>query len=125
MIYTNKMRIFYAKIRFATKIPKNQCCTTSTKGRCDTSHGQAQMDTDTQNISVDQYNQREDNVQHFENCASALATQNKREVLKTILQPFCKTLLLSGRYVARRRHPTPITDCIFHLTNDLRCYFFR
>ena len=28
------------KIRFATKIPKNQCYTTSTKGRCDTSHGQ-------------------------------------------------------------------------------------
>ena len=33
MIYTNKMRIFYTKIRFATKILKNQCCTTSTKGR--------------------------------------------------------------------------------------------
>ena len=52
MIYTNKMRIFYTKNTLRYKIPKNQGCTTSTKGRCDTSHRQAQIDTDTQNTYI-------------------------------------------------------------------------
>ena len=49
MIYTNKMQIFYTKIRFATKICKVLFI----------SHGRARIDTDMRNISVDQCNQWE------------------------------------------------------------------
>ena len=49
MIYTNKMQIFYTKIRFVTKICKVLFI----------SHGRARMNTDTRNISVDQCNQWE------------------------------------------------------------------
>ena len=59
MIYTNKMRIFLYKNTLRYKNTKKLMLTTSTKGRCNTSHGRARTNTDTQNISVDQCNQWE------------------------------------------------------------------
>ena len=50
MIYTNKMRIFLYKNTLRYKNTKKSMLYNEHKGRCNTSHGRAQIDTDTRNI---------------------------------------------------------------------------